>query len=70
MVLYIEYHKEFTKNRINRLSKIGEYKINIKKSLGTPHTSNEQFKNKIEKTISLTTASHTQKNNNTYNQSN
>ena len=36
---------------INECSKIIEYKINVKKLFVFQYTSNEQFKNKIKKTI-------------------
>lgn len=57
MIFYTENPKEATKKllqQINELSKTGEYKTSIQKSIWFLYTCNEPPKNEIKKTISYT----------------
>ena len=62
--LYIEDTKDFTKklsDRINELSKVSGYKINIWKSVALLYTNNELSKKKLKKTIQFIVALKTTK---------
>lgn len=44
MILYIENPKESKKKKVNKYSKVKQYKINTQKSTVSLYTSNEQSK--------------------------
>ena len=54
MILYIENHKDTTRNLlelINEYSKVAEYKIKTQKSLAFLYTNNEKTEREIKETI-------------------